>query len=260
MIRFHEPDGSAAAPPAGKGLSWTRESLIALDMGFVPPGQTVEKRNSNRMENTSSNAKPWLKLLLEMGPLMLFFAANARPDWFRGPVGAVFGKSLVEAEKAPILIATAVFMVAMAVSIAATWFLHRRLPIMPLVSGAVVLVFGGLTVFLQDDLFIKLKPTIVNSLFGTALLGGLAFGRPLLPYVLDSVFQLDAEGWRKLTFRWGVFFFVLAAINELVWRTQSTDFWVAFKVWGVMPLTIAFTLAQTPMMMRHGFDPEGKRD
>ena len=170
----------------------------------------------------------------------------------------MFGDSVVNAPKAPILIATAVFMVAMLVSLIATWVLHRKLPIMPLVSGAVVLVFGGLTIALQDDLFIKLKPTIVNCLFGSILLGGLAMGKPLLPYVLDSVFQLDAEGWKKLTLRWGVFFFVLAAINEIVWRTQSTDFWVAFKVWGVMPLTILFTLAQTPMMMRHGFNPEGK--
>lgn len=195
------------------------------------------------------------KLLLEMGPLLLFFAANSKPDWFRPIVGAVFGAGLVEGEKAPIFIATAVFMVGMLASLAATWALYRRLPIMPLVSGAVVLVFGGLTLALHNDLFIKLKPTIVNTLFGSVLLGGLAFGRPLLPYVLDSVFQLDAEGWKKLTFRWGVFFFVLAAINEVVWRTQTTDFWVAFKVWGVMPLTMIFALAQTPMMMRHGFDP-----
>lgn len=195
------------------------------------------------------------KLLLEMGPLVLFFAANSKPDWFRPLVGALFGQGVVTGDKAPILIATAVFMVGMAASLIATWVLYRRLPIMPLVSGAVVLVFGGLTLALHNDLFIKLKPTIVNSLFGAVLLGGLAFGKPLLPYVLDSVFQLDAEGWKKLTFRWGVFFFVLAAINEVVWRTQTTDFWVAFKVWGVMPLTMAFALAQTPMMMRHGFDP-----
>lgn len=199
-----------------------------------------------------------MKLALEMGPLMLFFAANSKPEWFKPIVGVVFGEALVNAPKAPILIATAVFMVAMLVSLIATWVLHRKLPIMPLVSGAVVLVFGGLTIALQDDMFIKLKPTIVNTLFGCILLGGLAMGKPLLPYVLDSVFQLDMEGWKKLTFRWGVFFFVLAGINEIVWRTQSTDFWVAFKVWGVMPLTIAFTLAQTPMMMRHGFNPEGK--
>lgn len=212
------------------------------------------------MDKSTPSANPWVKLLLEMGPLVLFFAANSKPDWFRGPVGAVFGHELVTSEKAPILIATAVFMTAMLASLAAAWWLHRRLPIMPLVSGAVVLVFGGLTLILQDDHFIKLKPTIVNSLFGTVLLVGLAMGKPLLPYVLDSVFHLDDEGWRKLTFRWGVFFFVLAALNEAIWRTQTTDFWVAFKVWGVMPLTIAFTLAQTPMMMRHGFDPEGKKD
>lgn len=206
--------------------------------------------------NTTHRAENGItKLLLEMGPLLLFFAANSKPDWFRPIVGAVFGAGLVEGEKAPIFIATAVFMVGMLASLAATWALYRRLPIMPLVSGAVVLVFGGLTLALHNDLFIKLKPTIVNTLFGSVLLGGLAFGRPLLPYVLDSVFQLDAEGWKKLTFRWGVFFFVLAAVNEVVWRTQTTDFWVAFKVWGVMPLTMIFALAQTPMMMRHGFDP-----
>jgi intracellular septation protein len=212
--------------------------------------------NNNETKRSSENG--FAKLALEMGPLVVFFLANSRPDWFRPIVGAVFGEALVSGQKAPILIATAVFMVAMFVSLVATWMLHRSLPIMPLVSGVVVLVFGGLTLALQDDLFIKLKPTIVNTLFGVVLLGGLAFGKPLLPYVLDSVFQLDDAGWKKLTFRWGLFFFVLAALNEAVWRTQSTDFWVAFKVWGVMPLTMVFALAQTPMMMRHGFNPDGK--
>ncbi len=122
---------------------------------------------------------------------------------------------------------------------------------MPVVSGIVVVVFGGLTLFLQNEIFIKLKPTIVNTLFGLVLLGGLYFRKPLLQIVLDSVFDLTEEGWRKLTLRWALFFFALAAINEIVWRTQTTDFWVSFKVFGIMPLTIAFALAQTPLLMRH---------
>jgi intracellular septation protein len=119
------------------------------------------------------------------------------------------------------------------------------------VSGIVVVVFGGLTLFLQDETFIKLKPTIVNTMFGLALLGGLYFRKPLLQIVLDSVFDLTDEGWRKLTLRWALFFFALAALNEIVWRTQTTDFWVSFKVFGIMPLTIAFALAQTPLLLRH---------
>ncbi len=174
--------------------------------------------------------KPVLKLVLEMGPLALFFLIN---------------------QKRGIIDATAVFMAAVAVSLVVTWVLTRRLPIMPMVSGAVVLVFGGLTVWLQDDLFIKLKPTIVNTMFGIVLLGGLAFGKSLLALVLDSVFSLDAEGWKKLTFRWGLFFFFLAGLNEVVWRTQSTDFWINFKVFGTMPITLIFAFAQTPLILRH---------
>jgi intracellular septation protein len=135
--------------------------------------------------------------------------------------------------------------------------LVRKLPIMPLVSGVVVVVFGGLTLFLQDELFIKLKPTIVNTMFGVVLLAGLYFRRPLLALVLDSMFTLTDEGWRKLTFRWALFFFVLAALNEIVWRTQTTDFWVSFKVFGIMPLTIVFALAQTPLLMRYEVKEHG---
>jgi len=195
---------------------------------------------------------PLIKLALEMGPLVLFFLANSKPDLFRPMVARIIGDGLANAGQGGILVATFVFMVAMLISLVLTKILTGRLPVMPLVSGVVVFVFGGLTLFFQDDTFIKLKPTIVNCLFGAVLLGGLAFGKPLLPYALDAVFELDAKGWWALTFRWGVFFFVLAALNEIVWRTQSTDFWVAFKVWGVMPLTMAFAIAQTPLLMRHG--------
>ena len=127
---------------------------------------------------------------------------------------------------------------------------------MPLVSGIVVLVFGALTLYLHDEIFIKMKPTIVNTLFGAVLLGGLAFGKSLLGYVFDSAFRLDAEGWRKLTLRWGLFFFFLAALNEVVWRNFSTDFWVAFKVWATMPITLLFTIGQLPLIMRHSLDNE----
>ena len=193
---------------------------------------------------------PVLKLALELGPLMVFFFANARGDWLaeRFPVLGDLG--------GPLFIATALFMVAMAISLSVSWMLVRSLPIMPLVSGIVVFVFGALTLYLQDEIFIKMKPTIVNSLFGAVLLGGLFFGKSLLGYVFDSAFKLDAEGWRKLTLRWGWFFFFVAVLNEVVWRGFSTDFWVAFKVWGTMPITIAFTMAQMPLIMRHGLDEE----
>jgi intracellular septation protein len=129
---------------------------------------------------------------------------------------------------------------------------------MPLVTGIVVLVFGGLTLLLQDETFIKMKPTIVNVLFGAALLIGLWFKRPLLGYVFDSVFRLDDEGWWKLTFRWGIFFFALAVLNEMIWRNFSTDFWVAFKVFGIMPLTVLFTLTQMGLIQRHAL-PEHEK-
>lgn len=182
---------------------------------------------------------PLAKLALELGPLGLFFLGNAYADRF-GYAG-----------DRRIFVATGLFVVATFLALAVHYALVRRLPIMPLVSGVVVTVFGGLTLALQDDTFIKLKPTIVNALFGVVLLGGLALGRPLLAVVLDSMFALTDEGWRKLTLRWGLFFLVLAVLNEVVWRTQTTDFWVNFKVFGIMPLTLVFALAQTPLLMRH---------
>lgn len=193
---------------------------------------------------------PLLKLVLEIGPLLVFFFANSRGDWLAAtfPVLADLGD--------PIFIATGLFMVATAVSLTVSWVLLRTVPMMPLISGVVVFIFGALTLYLQNETFIKMKPTIVNTLFGAILLGGLLFGKSLLGYVFDAAFKLNAEGWRKLTLRWGIFFLFLAVLNEVVWRSFSTDFWVAFKVWGTMPITIAFTLAQMPLIMRHSLEPK----
>lgn len=197
---------------------------------------------------------PLLKMALELGPLLVFFFTNARGEWLaeRIPVLASFGE--------PIFIATGLFMIATAISLSVSWLLTRTLPIMPLVSGVIVFIFGALTLWLQNDTFIKMKPTIVNGLFAATLLGGLLFGKSLLGYVFDSAFRLDAEGWRKLTLRWGLFFVFLALVNEIVWRSFSTDFWVAFKVWGIMPLTIVFTMSQMPMIMRHTLAEEGEEE
>ncbi len=207
---------------------------------------------------------PLLKLVLELGPLAVFFFANARGDWLAEqiPALAALGDPS-RPESLGIFVATALFAAATLLSLAVSLALTRRLPIMPLVTGIVVLVFGGLTLLLKDETFIKMKPTIVNALFGGILLGGLYFGKSLLGYVLDSVFQLTDAGWRKLTLRWGVFFLALAILNEVIWRTTAatmapeaaTDLWVSFKVFGVMPLTLLFTFTQVPLLMREQIKP-----
>jgi intracellular septation protein len=179
-----------------------------------------------------------LKLALDLGPLVLFFFANSRYGIFA---------------------ATAVFMVAILIALAISYALTRHLPVMPMVSAVVVVVFGGLTLILQDELFIKLKPTIIYLLFAGTLLGGLALRKPLLGMVFDSVFHLTEEGWRKLTLRWALFFLLLAVLNEIVWRTQSTDFWVSFKVFGVLPLTLVFALLQYPLLQKYASGPKDER-
>ena len=208
----------------------------------------LERDPSDPQKGRKEGINPLLKLVLELGPLMVFFFANTRGEWLaqKIPALAEFG--------GPIFIATGLFMAATAVALAASWLLVRTLPIMPLVSGVVVFIFGALTLWLQDDVFIKMKPTIVNTLFGGVLLGGLWFGKSLLGYVFDSAFSLDAEGWRKLTLRWGLFFLFLAVANEIVWRNFPTDTWVAFKVWGIMPITLLFTFSQMPLILRHSLD------
>lgn len=177
---------------------------------------------------------PFLKLVLDLGPLALFFFANSRYGIFA---------------------ATATFMVAVLAALAVSYAMTRHLPIMPVVTAVIVVVFGGLTLILHDATFIKVKPTIIYALFGGVLLGGLLFNKPLLGVVFDSLFHLTDEGWRKLTWRWAIFFFVLAVLNEIVWRNFSTDAWVDFKVFGVTPLTFVFAALQTPLIKRYAVEP-----
>ena len=173
---------------------------------------------------------PLLKLIFELGPLVVFFLANNRYDIF---------------------VATAAFMVATLLALVASRLVLKKVPIMPLVTGAFVLVFGALTLYLHNDIFIKMKPTIVNGLFAAALGGGLVFGRPLMKILLGDVIQLQELGWRKLTLRWAYFFVFLAVLNEIVWRNFSTDSWVAFKSFGIMPITIIFMMAQIGLLQKY---------
>ena len=200
---------------------------------------------------------PLLKLALDIGPLLLFFFANSRPALFEPWLRPIIPAAVATGERAGIFVATAVFMVAILVALVASYVLMRRLPVMALVSAVVVVVFGGLTMVLQDELFIKLKPTIIYLLFAGTLFGGLVFRKPLLAIVFDQMFHLTEEGWRKLTVRWAVFFLALAALNEIVWRTQSTDTWVAFKVFGVLPLTFIFAALQYPLLVKYDASAKG---
>ena len=173
---------------------------------------------------------PILKLTLDVGPLVLFFVANSR-----------FG----------IFVATGAFMAAVVTALLVSYTMTRQWPIMPVVTAIVVLVFGGLTLALHDETFIKLKPTIIYALFGATLMFGLLFRKPVLEIVFDSVFNLTEEGWYKLTVRWMLFFFAMAVLNEIVWRTQTTDVWVSFKLFGAVPLTFLFAALQYPLLMKH---------
>jgi intracellular septation protein len=202
---------------------------------------------------TKTQLNPLLKLALDLGPLLLFFFANARPALFAPLLAPV----LPAGEHASIFAATAVFMIAILVALVISYALTRRLPTMAVVSAVVVLVFGGLTIILADETFIKLKPTIIYLLFAGLLFGGLVLRKPLLEIVFDQMFHLTEEGWRKLTVRWAIFFVALAVLNEIVWRNFSTDTWVAFKVFGALPLTFVFAMLQVPLLNKYA-PPESK--
>jgi intracellular septation protein len=170
------------------------------------------------------------RLILDFGPLLIFFAAF---KW------------------AGIFVATGVLMAALTVTLAIGYSIERKISPMPLFTFVLVLIFGGLTLYLQNETFLKVKVTILYSFFAIILLGGLMTGRLYLKYVFAHAFELDEAGWKKLTLRWGIFCLALAALNEVIWRQTSTDIWVDFKVWGILPLTLIFTVAQLPLMLRH---------
>ncbi len=206
---------------------------------------------------TVKNLNPLLKLLLEIGPLGVFFLT------FRfgrellgipavsGLLEALTGPAALAGPSGPLFLATAFFMVAIAVSLSASWQLTRHLPRMAVVTGIVVAIFGGLTLWLQDETFIKMKPTIVNSVFAVILGFGVARGRSYLKYLMGSAMPMDDAGWMIFTRRWVLFYVFMAALNEVIWRTQTTEFWVAFKTFGSLPLTFAFLALQWPLLKRH---------
>jgi intracellular septation protein len=178
------------------------------------------------------------KLLIDLGPLLIFFLAN-----FFAPVPSAL----------KIFVATGAFMIAMVAAMIFSALRYRHISPLLWFSGVMVVVMGGLTIWLHNESFIKLKPTIYYALVAALLGFGLATDRPLLQRVLGSTYPgLSEEGWRKLTRNWALFFAFMAALNEAVWRNSSTDFWVGFKLWGALPLTFLFAAANIPMLLRHG--------
>jgi len=189
------------------------------------------------LEKEPRIVKAWVKPLSDYGPIVVFF-------------GAYLGWDL--------LVATAALMAMTAVVLALSLIVNRRVPLMPLITAGVVGVFGGLTLALNDDTFIKLKPTIVQTLIAGVLLGGLLFDKTLLKPVMGTAWPMDDAGWRKLTRNFGFFFLAMAVANEIVWRTQTTDFWVTFKVFGIMALTFAFSMTQIPILNRHRVEEDAE--
>ena len=173
------------------------------------------------------------KLLIDIGPLAVFFIFYTR--------------SGLQASILPLMIATVI-------AVLFSYILEKKIPIMPTVGAGIVLIFGGLTIYFDNEVFIKMKPTIINLIFAIILYGGMLVKKPLLKILLGAALRLEEEGWRILTYRWIGFFIVLAVLNEIVWRTQTTDIWVNFKVFGILPITFIFTMTQFPLIKKHQID------
>ena len=174
--------------------------------------------------------KPVYKILIDIGPLAVFFIFYTR--------------SGLQASILPLMIATVI-------AVLFSYILEKKIPIMPTVGAGIVLIFGGLTIYFDNEVFIKMKPTIINLVFAGILYGGMLIKKPLLKILLGAALKLEEEGWRILTYRWIGFFIALAILNEIVWRTQSTDIWVNFKVFAILPITFIFTMTQFPLIKKY---------
>ena len=193
---------------------------------------------------TKTPASPGLRLALDYAPLIVFLIVN-----FVAPGPAL----------ARLLAATVAFMIAMVIAVVVSWAMTRHVSPMLWVTAALVIVFGGLTLYFHDERFIKMKPTFIYALFAGVLAFGLMTGRPLLRQLLETAYPgLTDTGWRKLTLSWAIFFAVMAVANELVWRSVTTDQWVLFKFPGVPIITLVFAIANVPMLMRHGLNAEAR--
>ena len=222
-----------------------------------------DKRSADRYIRRDMSAprpeklNPVAKTVLEMGPLAVFFLSYRFGDDILGVAAVrelllgVTGPAALAGDSGPLYVATAAFMVAIGAALPASWALTGHVPRMAVLPAVVVAVFGGLTLWLQDATFIKMKPTIVNALFGLILAAGLMQGRSYLKYLMGEALPLDDLGWTIFTRRWVVFFAFMAALNELVWRTQTTEFWVTFKTFSGVPLTLLFLGSQVPLLQRH---------
>lgn len=186
---------------------------------------------------------PTLKFLVEIGPVLVFFVAY-------------FVAKRMHGEHQGLIYATGIFVVVTLIALAVSYAVERKVPLVTLVTAILVTGLGALTIYLDDETFIKRKPTYVSGFLGTVLLVGLAMGKPLVKLLMQNAIQMRDEGWRKLTVRWGIFLLALAGMNEIVWRNYSTDTWLTYKTFGILPLTILFLLLQGPLIAKYVIEPE----